>query len=53
MDLDEIPQKADQGQDAARRKAGKAGSGKRLLELGHDGLTGFTSQSFKMHEWIR
>ncbi|KAK8843330.1 hypothetical protein IAR55_006985 [Kwoniella newhampshirensis] len=30
-----------------------SGSGKRLLELGHDGLSGFTSQSFRMHEWIR
>lgn len=28
-------------------------SGKQLLELGHDGLSGFTSQQFKMHEWIR
>ncbi|OCF35563.1 anaphase-promoting complex subunit 10 [Kwoniella heveanensis BCC8398] len=27
--------------------------GKQLLELGHDGLSGFTSKSFKMHEWIR
>lgn len=29
------------------------GSGRRLLELGHDGLSGFTSTEFKMHEWIR
>ncbi|CAD6571879.1 MAG: hypothetical protein TREMPRED_000416 [Tremellales sp. Tagirdzhanova-0007] len=28
-------------------------SGRRLLELGHDGLSGFTSKKFKMHEWIR
>ncbi|WVQ93230.1 hypothetical protein IAU59_000295 [Kwoniella sp. CBS 9459] len=27
--------------------------GKELLELGHDGLNGFTSKDFKMHEWIR
>ena len=28
-------------------------SGQRLLELGHDGLSGFTSQKFRMHQWIR
>ncbi|ORX39107.1 anaphase-promoting complex, subunit 10-domain-containing protein [Kockovaella imperatae] len=28
-------------------------AGKRLLELGHDGLSDFTSQQFKMHEFIR
>ncbi|WVF65565.1 hypothetical protein IAT40_000294 [Kwoniella sp. CBS 6097] len=27
--------------------------GKQLLELGHDGLSGFTSKSLKMHEFIR
>ncbi|ORY24771.1 anaphase-promoting complex, subunit 10-domain-containing protein [Naematelia encephala] len=27
--------------------------GKKLLKLGHDGLSGFTSQQFKMHEFIR
>jgi hypothetical protein len=29
------------------------GDGRRLLQLGHDGMSGFTSQAFKMHEWIR
>ncbi|WVR09080.1 hypothetical protein IAU60_006141 [Kwoniella sp. DSM 27419] len=34
--------------------SGLAGvSGKKLLELGHDGLSGYTSRAFKMHEWIR
>ncbi|WVQ81231.1 hypothetical protein IAT38_003353 [Cryptococcus sp. DSM 104549] len=32
---------------------GGLGSGRRLLELGHDGLSGFTSVAFKMHERIR
>ncbi|WVO15470.1 hypothetical protein L204_103128 [Cryptococcus depauperatus] len=27
--------------------------GVKLLELGHDGLSDFTSPAFKMHEWIR
>ncbi|WWC91227.1 uncharacterized protein L201_006169 [Kwoniella dendrophila CBS 6074] len=31
----------------------KKATGKQLLELGHDGLSGFTSTQFKMHEFIR
>nr|XP_018259156.1 anaphase-promoting complex subunit 10 [Kwoniella dejecticola CBS 10117]OBR81314.1 anaphase-promoting complex subunit 10 [Kwoniella dejecticola CBS 10117] len=31
----------------------KRTTGKQLLELGHDGLSGFTSTQFKMHEFIR
>lgn len=36
---------------SAKRK--KSDSGKRLLQAGHDGLSGFTSVAFKMHEGIR
>jgi anaphase-promoting complex subunit 10 len=31
----------------------KANKGKKLLMTGHDGLSGFTSVAFKMHEGIR
>lgn len=31
----------------------KKPDGRALLELGHDGLSGFTSLKFKMHETIR
>ena len=31
----------------------RSNAGKKLLELGHDGLSGFTSQDFKMHEFLR
>ncbi|RYE58281.1 MAG: ATP-dependent chaperone ClpB [Sphingobacteriales bacterium] len=33
--------------------AGKVDKGKKLLLAGHDGLSGFTSVAFKMHETIR
>lgn len=36
---------------ATERKKGM--TGKQLLELGHDGLSDFTSQKLKMHEFIR
>ncbi|WVQ90051.1 hypothetical protein IAS59_003828 [Cryptococcus gattii] len=35
------------------QQAAEEGGGRKLLELGHDGLSGFTSTEFKMHEWIR
>lgn len=28
-------------------------AGKRLLELGHDGLSEYTSREFRMHEFLR
>jgi len=31
----------------------KVNKGKKLLMTGHDGLSGFTSVAFKMHEGIR
>lgn len=34
-------------------KSRGVGDGKKLLMLGHDGSTGFTSKAFKMHEGIR
>ncbi|KAI9636740.1 anaphase-promoting complex, subunit 10-domain-containing protein [Dioszegia hungarica] len=34
-------------------EGGEVGEGKRLLMLGHDGLSGFTSRAFRMHEGIR
>ncbi|KIR26652.1 anaphase-promoting complex subunit 10 [Cryptococcus deuterogattii 99/473] len=37
----------------SQQAAQEVGGGRKLLELGHDGLSGFTSTEFKMHEWIR
>jgi hypothetical protein len=36
-------------------RSGKGGTskGKKLLNAGHDGLSGFTSVAFKMHEGLR
>ena len=31
----------------------KRNAGKKLLALGHDGLSDFTSRDFKMHEFLR
>jgi anaphase-promoting complex subunit 10 len=38
---------------AAEEAGAKANKGKKLLMTGHDGLSGFTSVAFKMHEGIR
>jgi anaphase-promoting complex subunit 10 len=38
---------------AAEENGVKANKGKKLLMTGHDGLSGFTSVAFKMHEGIR
>lgn len=36
-----------------RSTSNDADAGKRLLQLGHDGLSDFTSQEFRMHEFLR
>jgi hypothetical protein len=38
---------------AAEGTGAKKNKGKKLLMTGHDGLSGFTSVAFKMHEGIR
>ncbi|GFZ47395.1 hypothetical protein JCM24511_05138 [Saitozyma sp. JCM 24511] len=43
----------ERSEEATPSKGQGLSDGKRLLELGHDGRSGFTSQAFKMHEWIR
>lgn len=48
--LDEVDPAAEENDEQG--PFGKSG-GKKLLMLGHDGLSGFTSRAFKMHESIR
>lgn len=40
-------------EDLGEEEEDKKPDGKALLQLGHDGLSGFTSLRFKMHETIR